>query len=95
MDLFLQIIKKSQELFWQKYGGAFYVLLWSVNHDDENDYNYILSGLQKNNMDVITTKEIFQKDDLEGYVIDLHGHPNSKANNKIADYLLTKIKDAS
>jgi len=91
ISLFISIIKKSKELFEEKYNGHFIVLLWRLPGDE--DYDAILSKLQENHIDVVTTDEIFQGENLaEKYLIKDDNHPNKLANRKLAEFLLAKIR---
>lgn len=91
ISLFISIIKKSKELFEQKYCGHFIVLLWRL--PDDQDYATILAKLQENQIDVVTTDEIFQGENLaEKYLIKNDGHPNQLANRKLAEFFLAKIR---
>jgi hypothetical protein len=93
ISLFISIIKKSKELFEQKYNGHFIVLLWKLPGDE--DYATILSKLQESHIDVVTTDEIFQGENLaEKYLIKNDDHPNKLANRKLAEFLLAKIRSA-
>lgn len=92
-ELFVQIIKKSQEIFQTKYRGRFYVVLWA-EHQDE-DYDSLLSMLNKNGLKVITTDEIFGTSGkmMEKYKIDNDPHPNALAHERLASYILEYLQN--
>ena len=94
IDLFVKIIIKSKQIFTTKYGGDFYVLIWS---DDSENYKYVTSKLAENNIPFITTDMIFNKydDPKEKYRLKLDNHPTELAYERIAQYLLSYLNKES
>jgi hypothetical protein len=92
IELVVKIITKSKEIVADKYHGDFYVLLWSEK--DNPDYDFMLAELKRNRVKVITTEEILgpYEEAITKYLLKGEGHPNQKANEKIADYLLKYLR---
>ncbi len=97
LKLFFGIIRKAQDIFKERYGGEFLVLLWDQN--DNPAYQEILAGLKRYGMTVIEIEEILQdfKENKQKYLIKIpvEYHPNEVAYDLIADYLLTLLRDFS
>lgn len=100
-ELFLQIVKKSQDLVNKKYHAKFTVILWDLIKDDdnliaENEYNlkYVTDGFKKLGINYILISDILSdyKEDSKKYTISGNGHPSALANEKIADYLIKYIE---
>ncbi len=85
IDLFVNIVDKSRNLFEERYGGKFYVLLWP---DNSHFYKEILSRLKTRQIAVIKIDDILS--DMDKYRINVpyENHPNKSAHEKIADYLV-------
>lgn len=88
--LFIQVVKRCRDLIAEKYKGDFYLILWPDKSDTH--YNCMLSELRKNNIKVIVADQIFNNNfDEKYYSIPDDGHPNGRAYEKIADYLLKNV----
>ena len=90
IELFVEIIKKSREVFEKKYEGEFSVLLWGTF---DKDYPDVLARLKKENIAVFESKEIipdFYAADKK-YKVKGDEHPNKTANEIIARFLLKKL----
>jgi hypothetical protein len=96
-ELFVALVLKSNKLISQKYKVPFYVIVWAddIWSDDSEDYKYIVSELIKYHVNMIETKDIFNKYkgsmDKQIYTIKYDGHPNRLAYERIAEYLLQYI----
>lgn len=96
-ELFIGIILKSKKLISRKYEVPFYVIVWAddIWSDDSEDYKYIVSELKINHVNIIETKDIFNKyndpHDKQRYLIKVDGHPNKLAYGRIAEYLLDYV----
>lgn len=93
IELFIKIVKKSQEVFNEKYKGRLYVVLW-VDKNDKDYYN-ILSAIGENKLDVILTDATFTGYSVlpENYKIKYDGHPNKLTYDKLADYTLKYLEN--
>ncbi len=95
--LFLNLIDNNNKMFYQEYfinsllkinaiienqyRSNFIVVLWN---EDESMFNgYIMDALKKTKINYIILPEFDS-----GYLIENDGHPNEKANKKIAEFLL-------
>ena len=90
IDLFVAIVRKSAEIFGERYGGVFYVLYWMYDKPWEIE---IVSKLTAKGIKVIDVRE-FLPDHItkkEKYRIPYDYHPNPLAYEKIAEYLLAKL----
>jgi hypothetical protein len=90
VELFVEIIKKSREVFEKKYEGEFLVILWGTF---DKDYPYVLARLRKENIAVFESKEIipdFYIADTK-YKVKGDEHPNKTTNEIIARFLLEKL----
>lgn len=96
-ETFIKIILQAQNIFAQRYGGRFYVIVWANNiwSDESAEYNYIVSELNKYHLNLIETKDIFDSDeshnDKDIYLIKYDEHPNKSAHARIAEYVLNYI----
>ena len=88
IDLFIGIVKKSEQIIKNRYGSKFYVLLW-------NNGNWlcpeILSRLKVQNINVIDLNDTLSDyhTNYYKYHIPIDGHPNSLAYQKVAEYLIS------
>jgi len=95
-ETFIEIILKAREIFCQKFNGKFYVILWANNiwSDESDEYKYVAAELQKRQVHVIDTKDIFANrnhNNKEIYQINYDGHPNPLAYQKVAEYMLNYL----
>ncbi len=91
VKLFLKVVKKSKEIFENKYNGEFYVLCLD---DDGYFAKKVLAGLKKENIKFFLGSQVFGKLDRQArkkYTIPGDGHPNALAYGRIADYLLNNL----
>ena len=93
VGLFIKTVKKSKELFEQKYDGKFLVLFWD---GDDRFSRQVLEELRKENIKVFLISEVLglhfkEKEFDRKYTISEDGHPNGPANTLIAEYLLAKL----
>jgi hypothetical protein len=91
-ELYFKIILKTNNIIKTKFNGKFYIILWYS--DDKEEYDYILTQATRNNLNIITTKQIFGQynDPEEKYFIKYDCHPTKLAYYRIAEYLLNNIK---
>ena len=91
-DLFAAIVEKSQQVFENRYGGRFYVLLWP---GDPNFDSAIIDRLSRRKVAVIqlknTVPEIIEHPRKYRIRVPYERHPNSLAYGKITDFLVDFI----
>jgi len=89
IDLFGSIVKKSENIFMNRYGGKFYVLLWPGN---TKLFKRILSKLKRKQISIIKIEDVLSdyKIKKEKYRIRLPYayHPNKLAHETIAENLI-------
>ena len=90
IDLYVGIVKKSADLFHQRYGGEFYVLLWPTWSEDEGRYAQVFAKLGAKQIRVIKIEDLLPdyKPGAEKYHISLDTHPRPLAYEKIAEGLV-------
>ncbi len=93
IELFVSILKKSERIFRNRYGGKFFVLLWP----GKNTLNTkVLSKLREAQINVIVIENILSdyKNNIEKYTIHFpyEKHPNALAYDMMAEYLATLLK---
>lgn len=97
IDLFIGILAKSRDLLMSKYNCRFYVLVWTWGNEEDKDVPYIRSELEKKNIRVIATKDIFTKfndGSAKYYLHECDGHPSALAYKRVSDYLLDYVHNA-
>ncbi len=94
IDLFIGIVAKSKELLNRLYPDIrFYVLIY--DNGNASGIEEMISKLNKNKIDVIRTSKILLTDktktrkDYE--IINTDTHPNARADQLVADYLVKEI----
>jgi hypothetical protein len=85
--LFVELIIQSKNLFEQRYGVDYYVILWKSL---DRLFEPTILELRGRGLKVFTPAEIFAnyEEDWEKYVIRTDGHPNAVAQKEIAQFLL-------
>ena len=98
IDLFIEIVDRSRELFLSLYPDSkFYVIYWDVIFSDpkiEGINKAILKEFQKKGINVYLISEIlkdYNDNKLEYSISQYDRHPNQKAHQIIADYVVTNI----
>jgi hypothetical protein len=90
LDLYAAVVKRSEALFKERYGGRFHVLLW-----DRGDPGYaeVLSAMQKQGLSVTQIKDILSDypANREKYRIPYDSHPNQLAHEMIARHLVKTL----
>jgi hypothetical protein len=86
IELYVAIVKKAADIFKNRYGGEFYVLLWPQN---SWEYSEICNRLSAQQIKIIKLEEILPdyKTDGKKYRIPIDNHPNPLAYEKIAEGL--------
>lgn len=89
INIFIAMVKKSSQLFAERYNAPFYCLLWDELNTEPGLYNTILTLLKKSNINVIEIKDILPnyKETPEKYLLYGDNHPNALANRLISEYL--------
>ena len=90
IDLYVGIVKKSADLFHQRYGGEFYVLLWPGWPGDEGRYAQVFAKLSAKQIRVIKIEDLLPDHNpgAEKYHIPLDTHPSPLAYEEIAEGLV-------
>ncbi|MGH7453075.1 MAG: hypothetical protein ACRENG_17125 [bacterium] len=85
--MFIGIIKKSKNIFKERYGGEFYVLLWGL---DGPSHEEIMAKLRTNKISFIRIEDILPdyNSAKANYFISHDTHPNKSAHAAIAEYLV-------
>ena len=96
IDLFVGIIAKSRDLIEKDYPGIkFHVLLWNDDAQPESEMKEIIYKLRGKGISVQLIRDILSVDNdkewLKYRISDLDGHPNAKANQKMAEFLIKEI----
>ena len=86
--LFIEIVKRSKEIFESKYGGKFYVIYWDWGDWDDQ---VTIEALRRERIQVIPVSNILEKykKNIEKYHLE-EGHPNKFAYQILAQYLLNE-----
>ena len=95
IDLFVGIVRRSRDLLAAKYPNSeFHVLLWG-NHSDKL-YPTTLQKLTDKGLNVHKVTQIVPNDAQSRSKYQLHrydGHPNARAHEMMAEYVLSHIID--
>lgn len=95
IKLFVQIIKKSKEIFENKYKGEFYMVYWDI---DEPDTQEIILRLKNEGIKIFTVSQIFGENNIleqkyfRKLIIKGDGHPYKLTHKRIARYLLDNME---
>ena len=90
IDLYVGIVKKSADIFHQRYGGEFYVLLWLGFPGDEGRYAQVFAKLSAKQIRVIKIEDLLPdyKPGEGKYRIPIDTHPRPLAYEEIAEGLV-------
>lgn len=95
IELYLDVVQQARDAFEREYpGGKFHVLLWHYRGD--RVYDQVMNGLRARQLDVRSVDAILPQYAAhpEIYQIGAHdAHPNARADDLIADYVLKDILD--
>jgi len=93
VDLVVAMIGESAKIFTDRYNAPFYCILWDEMFAEEGLYEKLLQKLQNLDIEVFEVKEILSDYDEhpENYAFAYDGHPNSFANQLIAEYLWKNV----
>ena len=94
INLLVAMIQKSADIFESRYHGKFYCLFWEEKWSEVGLYEKILKRLKDKHINVIEMEEIIPgyTEHYDPYILYKDEHPNSKAHQKIAEYLTTFLK---
>ena len=84
--VFIEIVKKSERIFKERYGGKFYVLLWDFS---DPSHKKVVSNLIEHHINVMRIEDILPDYRLhkKKYRIPYDNHPNKLAHKHVAQYL--------
>ena len=90
IDLYVAIVKRSQELFAARYGGQFVVVMWGAY---DRDYATVVERLRRSDIRVLEVHTIIPDIYSADWKYKLQGdeHPNPTAHALLAKFLLAEL----
>ena len=90
IDLYVAIVKRSQELFAARYGGQFVVVMWGAY---DRDYATVVERLRRSDIRVLEVHTIIPDIYSADWKYKLKGdeHPNPTAHALLAKFLLAEL----
>ncbi|HBZ38591.1 MAG TPA: hypothetical protein DEO59_08995 [Balneola sp.] len=94
VELLAKVVKESYQIFNERYGNKFYVILWQLKESESDLYSQILTQLCKLGVPVIEIKDILPdySPNSSKYIIQFDNHPNKYTHKLLGEYLYELVQ---